>query len=246
LSTGGGLTVSTSTPVSYVTKYVVTSPIGVYGGNGSPEGVVIAEPGAIYANYLGGAGQSLWVKESGSGSAIGWEELQPLDTITTRTSNYWSGSNYFAVATLNDLYIGQLSATNFSLMSTGANDGLIHVQGLIESLTNNTAELVASNALTLNGTRYTSFATVGGSTNISDEWTYTAVLLNATVATNLVTSSLIVTGNVGSAEMSVDGNLSVSNLIWGENIVSSNNIASGWYGVISGNGAGITNVTTPM
>ena len=40
-------------------------------GSGSPEGVVTALPGSLYTNTAGGAGQTLWVKESGS-DANGW------------------------------------------------------------------------------------------------------------------------------------------------------------------------------
>lgn len=43
----------------------------VYNGNGSPEGVVVAQPGSIYMNLSGGAGTSVYVKESGS-AATGW------------------------------------------------------------------------------------------------------------------------------------------------------------------------------
>jgi hypothetical protein len=44
---------------------------GLYEGVGSPEGVVVATPGSIYANTAGGAGATLWVKESGVGDT-GW------------------------------------------------------------------------------------------------------------------------------------------------------------------------------
>jgi hypothetical protein len=40
-------------------------------GAGSPEGVVTAPPGSLYLNTSGGAGTSLYVKESGSGNT-GW------------------------------------------------------------------------------------------------------------------------------------------------------------------------------
>ena len=43
----------------------------VYNGVGSPEGVVVAQPGSIYMNLSGGAGTSVYVKETGSGSS-GW------------------------------------------------------------------------------------------------------------------------------------------------------------------------------
>lgn len=40
-------------------------------GAGSPQGVVAASPGALYRNTNGGAGQTLWVKETGTGTS-GW------------------------------------------------------------------------------------------------------------------------------------------------------------------------------
>jgi len=50
-----------------------SEPIGVSVriGRGSPEGVVMAPPGSDYRNLNGGAGQTMWVKQSGS-DANGW------------------------------------------------------------------------------------------------------------------------------------------------------------------------------
>lgn len=44
---------------------------GIYGGTGSPEGVVTAAPGSLYLNNSGGAATTVWEKRSGSGN-IGW------------------------------------------------------------------------------------------------------------------------------------------------------------------------------
>lgn len=44
---------------------------GVASGLGSPEGVLTAPVGTLYRRLDGGAGSTLYVKESGSGSA-GW------------------------------------------------------------------------------------------------------------------------------------------------------------------------------
>ena len=41
-------------------------------GNGSPEGVVIADIGTLYLRKDGGAGTVLYVKESGNGLDTGW------------------------------------------------------------------------------------------------------------------------------------------------------------------------------
>lgn len=45
----------------------------VYSGNGSPEGVVTAGIGSIYLRRNGGAGTTLYVKESGAATTnTGW------------------------------------------------------------------------------------------------------------------------------------------------------------------------------
>lgn len=41
-------------------------------GQGSPEGVVVAKVGRLYARTDGGAGTTLYVKESGNNTATGW------------------------------------------------------------------------------------------------------------------------------------------------------------------------------
>lgn len=46
--------------------------ISVSVGSGNPNGVVTAEPGSLYTNGAGGAGATLWVKESGFGTNTGW------------------------------------------------------------------------------------------------------------------------------------------------------------------------------
>lgn len=43
----------------------------LYAGAGTPEGAVTASPGSVYLNTSGGAGVSLYIKESGSGNT-GW------------------------------------------------------------------------------------------------------------------------------------------------------------------------------
>jgi len=48
-----------------------TGPV-VRAGAGSPEGVVVGSPGDLYLNTNGGAGTTLWVKESGSATNTGW------------------------------------------------------------------------------------------------------------------------------------------------------------------------------
>jgi hypothetical protein len=44
---------------------------GIYAGTGSPENVVTAVVGAIYARTDGGIGSTLYIKESGTGNT-GW------------------------------------------------------------------------------------------------------------------------------------------------------------------------------
>lgn len=44
----------------------------IFTGNGSPEGVTVAAVGSLYLNLSGGAGTTLYVKESGGQTASGW------------------------------------------------------------------------------------------------------------------------------------------------------------------------------
>jgi len=41
-------------------------------GSGDPNGVVMGSPGALYLNRAGGAGTTLYVKESGVNTNTGW------------------------------------------------------------------------------------------------------------------------------------------------------------------------------
>lgn len=54
-------------------EIVVLNGVGtkITAGNGSPEGNVTANPGSIYLNRTGGAGTTLYVKETGTGNT-GW------------------------------------------------------------------------------------------------------------------------------------------------------------------------------
>jgi hypothetical protein len=44
----------------------------VFSGAGNPNGVVAAPLGSMYLNTAGGAGQTIWVKESNNGGKTGW------------------------------------------------------------------------------------------------------------------------------------------------------------------------------
>lgn len=41
-------------------------------GAGAPNGVVVGSPGDLYSNTAGGAGTTLWVKEAGVATNVGW------------------------------------------------------------------------------------------------------------------------------------------------------------------------------
>jgi hypothetical protein len=73
---GDGLIVSSArgyfeTGVRFSTSSGTLNDFGIYVGSGTPEGVVAADPGSLYLNKSGGAGTSLYVKQSGSGNT-GW------------------------------------------------------------------------------------------------------------------------------------------------------------------------------
>jgi hypothetical protein len=46
--------------------------INVSAGTGTPNGVVTGNPGDLYLNFSGGAGTTLYVKESGANTNTGW------------------------------------------------------------------------------------------------------------------------------------------------------------------------------
>lgn len=52
-------------------------------GSGSPEGLVAAPVGARYSRTDGGAGTSLYVKESGGTTTLGWVAMKTADGIST-------------------------------------------------------------------------------------------------------------------------------------------------------------------
>lgn len=69
--------------------------LGIYMGNGSPEGTVTANTGSIYLRRAGGIGQTIYYKATGTG-ATGWIEMTPAGPrpFLLRTSN-----NYTLTAT---------------------------------------------------------------------------------------------------------------------------------------------------
>jgi hypothetical protein len=52
--------------------FLLTSTVGIYQGTGDPEGAATAGVGSLYLRTDGGAGSSLYVKESGAGNT-GWK-----------------------------------------------------------------------------------------------------------------------------------------------------------------------------
>lgn len=59
------------TGIRYSTATGTLEDRGLFIGAGSPEGVLTAEVGSLYVNTLGGAGKTLYVKQTGSGNT-GW------------------------------------------------------------------------------------------------------------------------------------------------------------------------------
>jgi len=64
---------NTVVTMNALSQFSITNPDNVMWliGNSSPEGVVTAAPGSLYTNTAGGAGITLYVKESGTGNT-GW------------------------------------------------------------------------------------------------------------------------------------------------------------------------------
>lgn len=60
------------TNVSGVSTVTLGTGTKISSGTGSPNGVVSGSPGDLYTNLAGGAGTTLFVKESGLGTTGGW------------------------------------------------------------------------------------------------------------------------------------------------------------------------------
>lgn len=75
IAIGTPYVLTTTAPIPAGSILVIVSLYGfaeIYTGIGSPEGVVVAALGSLYTNKTGGAGQTLWVKESGGATFNGW------------------------------------------------------------------------------------------------------------------------------------------------------------------------------
>jgi hypothetical protein len=55
-----------------VNKVTLGTGTSIFSGTGSPNGVAVGSPGDLYMNTLGGAGATLWIKESGASTNTGW------------------------------------------------------------------------------------------------------------------------------------------------------------------------------
>jgi hypothetical protein len=67
-----------------VTGGLASFPTWLIRGAGTPEGVVTADIGSIYSRSDGGAGTSVYFKESGDGLSTGWRDTgKVLATVTT-------------------------------------------------------------------------------------------------------------------------------------------------------------------
>lgn len=76
---GGGMSLLQSfsnalngTSVSGVSTVTLGTGTKISSGTGGPNGVVSGSPGDLYTNMAGGAGTTLFVKESGVGTTTGW------------------------------------------------------------------------------------------------------------------------------------------------------------------------------
>lgn len=67
----GNITAGTGISVTNGAGSITIASSNIKSGSGSPESVVTANPGTLYLNSAGGAGTTLYVKESGTGNT-GW------------------------------------------------------------------------------------------------------------------------------------------------------------------------------
>lgn len=61
-----------SAEVGTALKVSMANGLNIYVGSGSPNGQITDKPPAIYLNSAGGAGTTLYVKESGANTNTGW------------------------------------------------------------------------------------------------------------------------------------------------------------------------------
>jgi hypothetical protein len=59
-------------PLILLLQEIIARSPNSYTGTGSPEGAVTGDVGDLYTNRSGGAGTTLYVKESGNGTNTGW------------------------------------------------------------------------------------------------------------------------------------------------------------------------------
>lgn len=90
-------------------------------GSGSPEGVVTAPPGSLYLNDSGGAGTTVWAKESGTGNT-GWTAVgsgggsTPIVATLTGTPSSGATSMTFSPA------LAGLPGAGFYLVAFGSGE----------------------------------------------------------------------------------------------------------------------------
>lgn len=87
--------------------------ITIASGSGSPNSAVTANPGSVYTNTSGGAGTTLYAKESGSGTNTGW-----VPVFADNLGNHTATTN-LAMATFNLTNFGALDGSVFDVDSTG-------------------------------------------------------------------------------------------------------------------------------
>jgi hypothetical protein len=71
VSKDGRLTKEGRNWLAEVQRFITVMP-PMFRGSGSPNGQIFASPPALYVNTAGGAGTTLWVKESGTATNTGW------------------------------------------------------------------------------------------------------------------------------------------------------------------------------
>ncbi|MES2112917.1 MAG: hypothetical protein V4577_29470 [Bacteroidota bacterium] len=77
-------------------KLGTSTQVLLYGGSGSPQGSITANPGSMYFNTTGGNGTSIYVKESGSGTNTGWVPYASPPATGAFTAN--GGSSSYNIA----------------------------------------------------------------------------------------------------------------------------------------------------
>lgn len=179
------------------------SPFGaqLISGTGSPEGVVTSRIGSLYLNRSGGAGTSMYVKESGT-AAVGW--VPYLNTAPI----YFGAANAGTVATA--LYLGpgflETAAQATELAIPITKDGFLRNLRVRHGATAGVGAAVNTFTIMVNGVASTLTCVTAntGTNSAGSDITHTVAVVAGDVISLRLTKSVAVTSGQGPLTASLE------------------------------------------